>query len=138
MPNQIAGWLEQMAMSRTQAWLLQRLRSITVVLMIVVAGTVSFAGVSARAAHASVAEVRAIVAPSRTANGPAGICHRMLLPGAANPCPLAGFSFGAIVGDAQRVSFFPRCNAAVWRLFDASLPAQCSALGLYRPPRLPA
>jgi hypothetical protein len=117
--------------------LMERLRGFTAVLMIAVIGIVSFSAVFARAAQAlpaAHANVPTIAMLSGIKTIPIKMCHRMVLPGTVNSCPLSSLSFGAVFGtDASQ--FPPASVAAAWRLNDSSLPPQQPGLGLYRPPR---
>lgn len=61
-------------------------------------------------------------------------CHKALLPGAVNTCPLSAFSFNAVPSEGAAYSPTLAGRDVRWRILTASLAAQCGGYSPYRPP----
>lgn len=123
-------------MSEKRPSALARWRRVTAALMVAVIGLVSFSLVVHRAALASPVPAHAS-APAGFADlptVPAKPCHRMVLPGVINNCPLSGVGFSAVFTVGASI-VPPTAVTVAWLLGDSPLSLQHSASGLYRPPR---
>ncbi len=64
-------------------------------------------------------------------------CHRAVLPGTVNTCPLASLSLNSIPADAPGYATpNPAVRWLAWRIVDYHLAAQCGGSSPYRPPCL--
>jgi len=113
---------------------LRRLTAALMVLVVVVASVASSGPVLSSARGQE--PVSEFIKKSTTKPKP---CHRALLPGAVNTCPLAGFSFTSIPADEDIYAVPDSAAGSLsWRIINSRLLAQCSGAPPYRPPCLTA
>jgi len=118
-------------LSRTAAFA----RRLTAALLVLVLITVSIASslVASPAVAATTASAVSLSAAHGSVPKP---CHKAVLPGAINTCPLAAFGVNGLpTHDSGTVALPPAVHSLRWQIAHLRRAAQCGAASPYRPPR---